>query len=340
MKVGDVQAPEVAEYNFVAKNFVVNNYLAGVQNLTEDIEINEKAWLDMEDYFNQDMDAASFTWTVKKEGSTEDFSNNFTLNNTGKLQTLTVKTGTKAGVYTFVLTYGEEGGKQATATFTVTLNNPVLVPVSEYWYEGNLVVRADKDGNLEANLSKAFEEIGDGAEVIFSTTEKSEDDIKFASDRQTISLKNPKELPIGQGIYEISYQLVNSVGEAVTEKVVCNVIFYNPIKELTLSKTELSMNIGQELNLLETLGMNLVATSGEVIIEDGELKVGENNIYGISETSIVFVDESNYLTINNGVVTCDDPGLAGTKKVTVKVQITNTWKTIEKEITIMVSPRQ
>ena len=269
----------------------------------------------------------------------------------------TVKANAKVGTYKVVATY-TQGTKVATVTFTITITEVMLEKNPEYWDNENLVVRATNTGVLKADLTQVFKPIT-GTALTFDVSTASSEDVEIAADGKTLQLTatGAKKLAINS-YYDvvITYELTNSATDAVlVEEATCNVRFYNPILTLTTKVDQLTMADGTDnkLNLLDAkngylVGLTVDDRSGsakEIISNSVVVTKPENgqtlaSTYGVTKIDFVEVEDDSRVEIVDGVLTWANTGsaLASPFTIRLKLQIENNWKTIEKEVTVVVSP--
>ena len=270
----------------------------------------------------------------------------------------TVKANAKVGTYKVVATY-TQGTKVATVTFTITITEVMLEKNPEYWDNENLVVRATNTGVLKADLTQVFKPIT-GTALTFDVSTASSEDVEIAADGKTLQLTatGAKKLAINS-YYDvvITYELKNSsTSEVLVEEAECNVRFYNPILTLTTKVEQLTMADGTDnkLNLLDAkngylVGLTVDDRSGSAkeIISNSLVVTKPVNgqalasTYGVAKIDFVEVEDDSRVEIVDGVLTWKNTGsaLASPFTIRLKLQIENNWKTIEKEVTVVVSPK-
>ncbi len=270
----------------------------------------------------------------------------------------TVKANAKVGTYKVVATY-TQGTKVATVTFTITITEVMLEKNPEYWDNENLVVRAMNTGVLKADLTQVFKPIT-GTALTFDVSTASSEDVEIAADGKTLQLTatGAKKLAINS-YYDvvITYELKNSsTSEVLVEEAECNVRFYNPILTLTTKVEQLTMADGTDnkLNLLDAkngylVGLTVDDRSGSAkeIISNSLVVTKPVNgqalasTYGVAKIDFVEVEDDSRVEIVDGVLTWKNTGsaLASPFTIRLKLQIENNWKTIEKEVTVVVSPK-
>ena len=270
----------------------------------------------------------------------------------------TVKANAKVGTYKVVATY-TQGTKVATVTFTITITEVMLEKNPEYWDNENLVVRATNTGVLKADLTQVFKPIT-GTALTFDVSTASSEDVEIAADGKTLQLTatGAKKLAINS-YYDvvITYELKNSsTSEVLVEEAECNVRFYNPILTLTTKVEQLTMADGTDnkLNLLDAkngylVGLTVDDRSGSAkeIISNSLVVTKPVNgqalasTYGVAKIDFVEVEDDSIVEIVDGVLTWKNTGsaLASPFTIRLKLQIENNWKTIEKEVTVVVSPK-
>lgn len=354
VKVTDFEMEQV--FDGLYANTPVNNFIGNPVEVKP--KFDAATWNGIETFFMQEMESVNPTFTVKKDG--KDIADYSTILNFATMNTtpvVNVLAGAKAGEYEITATW-VVGKKTATSTFTITVIAPVLDKTKEYWdNEGNLTVRADKDGKLTADLDLAFV-IPTGTKVAYATESK---DITIDGDGViALTAAGAKKLAIGGYLdAEISYQLINATtGVEITEKVKCNVRFHNPIVSMAFAKKAFSMNDGGNVEAeLDQLAIDLkvmdrssgsekLIISKSNIVTDEYLNENEDcdgvlaSTYGVTE--ITYTSTDSRLTITNGVATWANNGAALAQPVNVKVKVTiaNNWKTIEDEIVITIQPNK
>ena len=270
----------------------------------------------------------------------------------------TVKANAKVGTYKVVATY-TQGTKVATVTLTITITEVMLEKNPEYWDNENLVVRATNTGVLKADLTQVFKPIT-GTALTFDVSTASSEDVEIAADGKTLQLTatGAKKLAINS-YYDvvITYELKNSsTSEVLVEEAECNVRFYNPILTLTTKVEQLTMADGTDnkLNLLDAkngylVGLTVDDRSGSAkeIISNSLVVTKPVNgqalasTYGVAKIDFVEVEDDSRVEIVDGVLTWKNTGsaLASPFTIRLKLQIENNWKTIEKEVTVVVSPK-
>ena len=270
----------------------------------------------------------------------------------------TVKANAKVGTYKVVATY-TQGTKVATVTFTITITEVMLEKNPEYWDNENLVVRATNTGVLKADLTQVFKPIT-GTALTFDVSTASSEDVEIAADGKTLQLTatGAKKLAINS-YYDVgvTYELKNSsTSEVLVEEAECNVRFYNPILTLTTKVEQLTMADGTDnkLNLLDAkngylVGLTVDDRSGSAkeIISNSLVVTKPVNgqalasTYGVAKIDFVEVEDDPRVEIVDGVLTWKNTGsaLASPFTIRLKLQIENNWKTIEKEVTVVVSPK-
>ena len=350
LKVKITDFETTAEFKLVS-DVTVKDFISASETIP--VKLDAEQWNAMETFFVDDMESEAITFTVKKDGKAlTDYSEDLTLFSSlqGDPEVI-VKAGVKAGVYEVTMSF-TKGKKTATSTFTITLVNPILEQVPEYWdNEGNLVVRVNAQGALSADLNTAFVDI-EGTDVAFASESK---DITINEGQ--IALTNSGKAKLAAGGYydvEISYCLVNEQSkDEITEKETCMVRFYNPIREPEFATKTITINDGTEVEIdMRELGIDLAvndrATGSDLLIindsevvtdpEEGEALASTYKVTGITYAS----KDTRFEGVDAAKAIWKNGGSALTQPVEVKVTVTiaNNWKTIEQEITIIVQPNK
>lgn len=307
------------------------------------MEAKRSVMNDIETFFdiNIEDEGVKFTFEVEKDGKAY---TETAITFDGEI--VTIPASTKAGKYviTAIWTYGK---KVATTSFELDLVAPKLVPVAQYWKDGNLIVVANDEGELISDLNAVFQKV-DKAEVVFTSKDtKGYISIDPLTKKLSLTDDGKKALEMNSTLeIAMTYQLMNG-SYAVTEPIDCKVVFYNPIESATMG-AGLSMKVDEEIDML---GLNfLVKAEGNTVLSVKEEKgvyelVLESNVYGVQKPTYEVKEGQEFgksLNIDpaTGKVTwTGNQNIVEPVEVIVIVTIGNKWAPITKEVTITVNPK-
>ena len=307
------------------------------------MEANRSVMNEIETFFDCDIETVTdFEFTVEKDGKAY---TETAITFDGEI--VTIPASTKAGKYVIsaIWTYGK---KVATTSFELDLVAPKLVPVAQYWKDGNLIVVANDEGELISDLNAVFQKV-DKAEVVFTSKDtKGYISIDPLTKKLSLTDDGKKALEMNSTLeIAMTYQLMNG-SYAVTEPIVCKVVFYNPIESATM-EDGLSMKVDEKIDVL---GLNfLVKAEGNTVLSVKEEKgtyslvLDESNVYGIQKPTYEvkegqeFGKESLNIDENGFVTWIGNQNIVDPVEVTVVVTIVNKWAPITKEVKITVNPK-